>query len=78
MESTRYRPFNNHKECEAEMLKHPSVEYLLIGANRIIHFSTSSTGIYSDKFHTYYDALYRYKFTDGTPFGIKVKEKEND
>lgn len=67
----KYRPFANNKECEKEILKHPGAGYLLIGSNRIIRFSISSEGIYSDKFHTYDDTLYRYKFTDGAPFGIK-------
>lgn len=74
MKKKNYRPFRDNKECEAEMLKHPRVGYVGFGGEYIIKFGASSNGIYSDKFHTYSEALYRYKFADGTPFGIKEDE----
>ena len=71
MERKKYRPFRDNKECEEEMLKHPEIGFLRLPNNYLIAFGASSNGIYSDKFHTYSEALYRYKFADGTPFGIK-------
>lgn len=71
MKKKNYRPFRDNLECEAEMLKHSKVGYVRFGRAYIIKFGISSNGIYSDKFHTYKEALYRYEFADGVPFGMK-------
>ena len=77
-----YRPFKNQEECWDEMLKHrpfgwvsrlSNNEYLHIG--RIYSNSCYGYGITlsCDEFvNSTFDVMFKgFKFTDGTPFGIK-------
>lgn len=75
-----YRPFKNKEECWNEMLKHQPFSYLVDGngnitqvnglltnASKEIFISLSCTiGILDSKY-----LFTKYKFVDGTPFGIK-------
>lgn len=75
-----YRPFKTKEECWNEMLKHKPFSYLvdsndnitqvnglLTNASNELYISISCTiGLLDSKY-----LFPRYKFVDGTPFGIK-------
>lgn len=80
-EST-YRPFKNAEECWAEMLKHQPFGWLISqnGEVNSLIISIDNEGlIIGDRnngvmgFVTATD-LFKIKFADGTPFGVKVEE----
>lgn len=71
---SKYRPFENKKECWEEMQKHQPIGWvksgelliniISIGAGITVHNSISNCG-YSFK------SAFSLKFADDTPFGIK-------
>lgn len=78
----KYRPFNNAKECWAEMLKHQPFGWVKsqIGeVNSLIILIDNEGLVIGDRnngvigFVTATD-LFKIKFADGTPFGVKVEE----
>ena len=69
----KYRPFKSKEECWQEMIKHQPFGWITDGfykttisvkSNSIVLTISSDEYVYPDAFHTF-------KFTDGTPFGIK-------
>ena len=86
----KYRPFENDKECWAEMLKHQPfgwVEYdgmkgCISHINHIYILDDGRRPIYFDPRIAEEDgfnmpwALASYTFPDGQPFGVKVEEDE--
>ena len=78
----KYRPFANAEECWAEMLKHQPFGWLKSPngeVNSLIIFIDNEGLIIGDRnngvmgFVTATD-LFKIKFADGTPFGVKVEE----
>lgn len=78
----KYRPFKDAKECWAEMLKHQPFGWLKSQngeVNSLIIFIDNEGLIIGDRnngvmgFVTATD-LFKIKFADGTPFGVKVEE----
>lgn len=78
----KYRPFKDKKECWAEMLKHQPFGWLISqngDVNSLIIFIDNEGLIIGDRnngvmgFITATD-LFKIKFADGTPFGVKVEE----
>lgn len=78
----KYRPFANAEECWAEMLKHQPFGWVKsqIGeVNSLIIFIDNEGIVIGDRnngvigFVTATD-LFKIKFADGTPFGVKVEE----
>lgn len=76
----KYRPFSDAKECWAEMLKHQPFGWIifpngevnsLIIFNEGIAIGDRNNGVIG--FVTATD-LFKIKFADGTPFGVKVEE----
>lgn len=72
IEST-YRPFRDKYECLQEMRKHADFGYIKYIIGDVIY---NIRAIYNNEIEhvitcSFKDALYYYKFTDGTPFGIK-------
>ena len=73
----KYRPFKTKEECWNEMHKHPDFGWLIkidtgIFANINIIFSKEIAFDNDlDCAYTFKDSFKYYKFTDGTPFGIK-------
>ena len=76
----KYRPFRTKEECWGEMLKHQPFGYLTDSNGNV----TQVNGFNFDAFNEFFISiscslsmfefkyLYeKYKFTDGTPFGIK-------
>lgn len=77
-----YRPFKDAKECRAEMLKHQPFGWLISqnGEVNSLIISIDNEGlVIGDRnngvmgFVTATD-LFKIKFADGTPFGVKVEE----
>lgn len=80
-EST-YRPFKDAEECRSEMLKHQPFGWLISQngeVNSLIIFIDNEGIVIGDRnngvigFVTATD-LFKIKFADGTPFGVKVEE----
>lgn len=78
----KYRPFKDAKECRAEMLKHQPFGWLISqnGEVNSLIISIDNEGlVIGDRnngvmgFVTATD-LFKIKFADGTPFGVKVEE----
>ena len=78
----KYRPFKDKKECWAEMLKHQPFGWLTSQNGEVNSFiiSIDNEGlIIGDRnngvmgFFTATD-LFKIKFADGTPFGVKLEE----
>lgn len=78
----KYRPFKDAKECWAEMLKHQPFGWVKsqIGeVNSLIILIDNEGLVIGDRnngvigFVTATD-LFKIKFADGTPFGVKVEE----
>lgn len=77
-----YRPFKDAEECWAEMLKHQPFGWLKSKNGKVcsfIIFIDNEGLIIGDRnngvmgFVTATD-LFKIKFADGTPFGVKVEE----
>ena len=75
----KYRPFKTKEECWNEMHKHPDFGWLIKMDTGIFAF-VNIKAIFSeeivfdndfDNVYTFKNAFRYYKFTDGTPFGIK-------
>ena len=75
-----YRPFKTKEECWNEMHKHPDFGWLIRMDTGIFAF-VNIKAIFSeeivfdndfDNVYTFKNAFKYYKFTDGTPFGIKL------
>lgn len=78
----KYRPFKDAKECWTEMLKHQPFGWLRSQngeVNSLIIFIDNEGLVVGDRnngvmgFVTATD-LFKIKFADGTPFGVKVEE----
>ena len=87
----KYRPFENDKECWAEMLKHQpfgwvdfnGIKGCISHISEIYIIDDSSRTIYFDPQSAEEEegfsmpwALASYTFADGHPFGVKVEEDE--
>ena len=79
---SKYRPFKNAEECWQEMLKHQPFGWLMSQngeVNSLIIFIDNEGIVIGDRnngvigFVTATD-LFKIKFADGTPFGVKMEE----
>lgn len=70
---SKYRPFKNQEECWNEMLKHQPFGWIKNEYDSIFNInSIFNDSIQLNKSNINYSELCtRYKFIDGTPFGIK-------
>ena len=77
---TKYRPFKDIEECWSEMQKHQPFGWIKNGG---YWYNIITTGVMSVKIidtrgaiATLYfsDLLAHYRFSDGTPFGVKTEE----
>ena len=76
----KYRPFANAEECWNEMLKHqPMLKCKEISIDRDVYIAIvriKTDGIETDtQRFGFIDALKRFTFADGTPFGIKEESE---
>ena len=66
----KYRTFKNQEECWNEMLKHQPLGWIKNECGNIIAIFKNSIQI-NKCIHDYYELGTKFKFIDGTPFGIK-------
>lgn len=78
----KYRPFKNAEECWQEMSKHQPFGWIIFPngeVNSLIIFIDNEGIVIGDRnngvigFVTATD-LFKIKFADGTPFGVKIEE----
>lgn len=71
----KYRPFKSQKECWNEMLKHQPFGWIKNDVGNIfniIAMVNQNHAIKLNECYSKYSDLFKdFKFTDGTPFGIK-------
>lgn len=78
----KYRPFKDAEECWNEMLKHNPFGWVkgCDGSKFTIEaIASSDSSIFvSDEGAFYFGEMFeKFKFADGTPFGVKIEEKIN-
>ena len=69
-----YRPFKSQEECWQEMHQHPDFGWVLAKDSKIMyHICVVGIGyvLIDSMSPIFSEAFAEYKFTDGTPFGIK-------
>ena len=69
----KYRPFKSQEECWNEMLKHQPLGWIKNECGNIFNIiAIFKNSIQVNKcIHDYYELGTKFKFIDGTPFGIK-------
>lgn len=71
----KYRPFKNQEECWEEMLKHQPFGWIKNDVGNIFNIIAMVNQNHVIKFNECYskysDLFKDFKFTDGTPFGVK-------
>ena len=70
----KYRPFETQEECWQEMHQHPDFGWVLAKDSKIMyHICVVGIGyvLIDSMSPIFSEAFAEYKFTDGTPFGIK-------
>ena len=73
----KYRPFENSKECWAEMLKHQPFGWVKSTLFKDLALVQRVTTLYVEinrDIIDYKDTLEKFTFADCTPFGVKVEE----
>ena len=73
----KYRPFANTEECWQEMQKHQPFGWVKSTLFKDLALVKRVTTLYVEinrDIIDYKDALEKFTFVDGTPFGIKVEE----
>ena len=71
---SQYRPFKSQEECWQEMHQHPDFGWVLAKDSKIMyHICVVGIGyvLIDSMSPIFSEAFAEYKFTDGTPFGIK-------
>ena len=73
----KYRPFKTQEECWQEMHQHPDFGWVLAKDSKIMyHICVVGIGyvLIDSMSPIFSEAFAEYKFTDGTPFGIKEEQ----
>ena len=73
----KYRPFKTQEECWQEMHQHPDFGWVLAKDSKIMyHICVVGFGyvLIDSMSPIFSEAFAEYKFTDGTPFGIKEEQ----
>ena len=77
---SKYRPFKDGDECFEEMKKHEPFGYIVnfdVGYYSVVYIGEEGISFSNGIFKNYEEALNEgYRFTDGTPFGIKEASNE--
>ena len=77
---SKYRTFKDGDECFEEMKKHEPFGYIVnfdVGYYSVVYISEEGISFCNGIFKNYEEALNEgYRFTDGTPFGIKEASNE--
>lgn len=72
----KYRPFENAKECWAEMLKHQPFGWVVGRRDGVMHLirCLEYVSVYTSIQYSFKDAFDKFVFADLIPFGVKVEE----
>jgi hypothetical protein len=75
--NTEYRPFENAKECWAEMLKHQPFGWVVGRRDGVMHLirCLEYVSVYTSIQYSFKDAFDKFAFADLIPFGVKVEEE---
>lgn len=73
----KYRPFENAKECWAEMLKHQPFGWVVGRRDGVMHLirCLEYVSVYTSIQYSFKDAFDKFAFADLVPFGVKVEEE---
>lgn len=72
----KYRPFENAKECWAEMLKHQPFGWVVGRRDGVMYLirCLEYVSVYTSIQYSFKDAFDKFAFADLVPFGVKVEE----
>lgn len=72
----KYRPFENAKECWAEMLKHQPFGWVVCRRDGVMYLirCLEYVSVYTSIQYSFKDAFDKFAFADLVPFGVKVEE----
>lgn len=72
----KYRPFENAKECWAEMLKHQPFGWVVGRRDGVMYLirCLEYVSVYTSIQYSFKDAFDKFAFADFVPFGVKVEE----
>lgn len=72
----KYRPFENAKECWAEMFKHQPFGWVVGRRDGVMHLirCLEYVSVYTSIQYSFKDAFDKFAFADLVPFGVKVEE----
>lgn len=72
----KYRPFENAKECWAEMLKHHPFGWVVDTRDGVMYLirCLEYVSVYTSIQYSFKDAFDKFAFADLVPFGVKVEE----
>ena len=72
----KYRPFENAKECWAEMLKHQPFGWVVDTRDGVMHLirCLEYASVYTSIQYSFKYAFDKFAFADLVPFGVKVEE----
>lgn len=73
----KYRPFENSKECWAEMLKHQPFGWVVGRRDGVMYLirCLEYVSVYTSIQYSFKDAFDKFAFADLVPFGVKVEEE---
>lgn len=73
----KYRPFENAKECWAEMLKHQPFGWVVGRRDGVMYLirCLEYVSVYTSIQYSFKDAFDKFAFADLVPFGVKVEEE---
>lgn len=72
----KYRPFENAKECWAEMLKHQPFGWVVDTRDGVMYLirCLEYVSVYTSIQYSFKDAFDKFAFADLVPFGVKIDE----
>ncbi len=73
----KYRPFENAKECWAEMLKHQPFGWVVGRRDGVMYLirCLEYVSVYTSIQYSFKDVFDKFAFADLVPFGVKVEEE---
>ena len=72
----KYRPFNDARECWAEMLNHQPFGWVVCRRDGVMHLirCLEYVSVYTSIPYSFKDAFDKFAFADLVPFGVKIEE----
>lgn len=74
---SKYRPFKDAEECQAEMLNHQPFGWVVGRRDGVMHLirSLEYVSVYTSIQYSFKDAFDKLAFADLVPFGVKIDEQ---